>query len=257
MNRAFFMACAAAAGIAGAAAADVTIDFDVLTNGTVVSDQYRALGVVFGGNWVVNGPGPLTNAVGGDNSVSIFDPVDTSNNYLVTIDFVIPGTSTPASTPLIAFTATDANVNDTNFFMRAYNTDGFEIGDAGRLVEADGTYNPAVDTELMYTAPVGQSIAHVEISVSALSGARVVEGDNFRFGNLIVPPCGEADVGIAGGAPGHDHRLDNNDFIAFIDLFFAQDPSADRGSAGGLPGSDGAFNNNDFIVFITQFFTGC
>ncbi|HYD02554.1 MAG TPA: hypothetical protein VEB22_15110 [Phycisphaerales bacterium] len=29
------------------------------------------------------------------------------------------------------------------------------------------------------------------------------------------------------------------------------------GSAGGLRGCDGAPNNNDFIVFIDQFFAGC
>ncbi|MFT3686059.1 MAG: GC-type dockerin domain-anchored protein [Phycisphaerales bacterium] len=65
-----------------------------------------------------------------------------------------------------------------------------------------------------------------------------------------------ADIGGAGGLLGPDGRLDNNDFIAFIDLFFHQSVLADIGGAGGLPGSDGAWNNNDFIVFITWFFSG-
>jgi hypothetical protein len=73
----------------------------------------------------------------------------------------------------------------------------------------------------------------------------------------VTPPVCAADLGSAGGVHGHDSQLNNNDFIAFIDLFFAQDPAADLGSAGGLPGSDGAFDNNDFIAFISLFFAGC
>ncbi len=66
--------------------------------------------------------------------------------------------------------------------------------------------------------------------------------------------CSPADVGIQGGGPGHDRLLNNNDFIAFIDLFFANDPAADLGSQGGVQGADGQWNNNDFIVFIDYFF---
>ena len=259
MTKAFSYACAAAVaiGVACAARADVTIGFDNLTGGTVVSDQYRGLGVVFGGHWEVLGPSPFTNPVAGDNSVAIYNPDDLMANYTVVIDFVIPGTSTPAATRFFAFTPTDASVSDTQIFMRAYNPEGFEIGFAEKLVAADGVYNPAVDNEIMFTAPEGESIAHMEVSVAAVAGNRVVEGDSFRCGNLIVPPCGAADVGIAGGEFGSDHVLDNNDFIAFINLFFERDPLADRGASGGFPGTDGQFDNNDFIVFINQFFGGC
>ena len=86
-------------------------------------------------------------------------------------------------------------------------------------------------------------------------------------GNAVTTPCnvtiaftcGPADVGAAGGVytPCGDGLLDNNDFIAFIDLFFAASPIADRGSAGGFPGTDNSWDNNDFIVFINQFFEGC
>jgi hypothetical protein len=69
--------------------------------------------------------------------------------------------------------------------------------------------------------------------------------------------CGPADVGSAGGAPGADGLLNNNDFIAFITFFFNNDPHADVGMAGGVVGSDGLYNNNDFIAFITLFFNGC
>jgi hypothetical protein len=66
--------------------------------------------------------------------------------------------------------------------------------------------------------------------------------------------CSPADVGMAGGVAGHDRLLNNNDFIAFITLFFNQDPQADLGVAGGAPGHDNAWNNNDFIAFISYFF---
>jgi hypothetical protein len=65
------------------------------------------------------------------------------------------------------------------------------------------------------------------------------------------------DLGGQGGVLGADGVLNNNDFIVFIDLFFAHDPLADFGSQGGVPGADGEFNNNDFIVFIDAFFAAC
>ena len=71
-----------------------------------------------------------------------------------------------------------------------------------------------------------------------------------------TPAC-PADFGAAGGLYGQDSTLDNNDFIAFINLFFDQHPLADVGEAGGLTGQDGALDNNDFIAFINLFFNGC
>jgi hypothetical protein len=71
-----------------------------------------------------------------------------------------------------------------------------------------------------------------------------------------LPPC-PADIAGEGAAPGGDNILDNNDFVYFIQLFFANDPAADIGSQGADAMPDGAWDNNDFIVFIQQFFTGC
>jgi hypothetical protein len=72
-----------------------------------------------------------------------------------------------------------------------------------------------------------------------------------------APACGPADLAGQGGIAGADGMLDNNDFIVFIDYFFAHSPIADRGSTGGVPGADGHWDNNDFVVFIDQFFGGC
>ncbi len=78
--------------------------------------------------------------------------------------------------------------------------------------------------------------------------------------NLSTPPvvaCGPADVGGTGASAGFDGLLNNNDFIVYIDRFFAGNASADIGTTGGVPGADGQFDNNDFIVFIDWFFAGC
>jgi hypothetical protein len=96
---------------------------------------------------------------------------------------------------------------------------------------------------------------HVVYSVQLTTGAgpvRVVLADD-----LPVLACGAADLGAQGGVPGADGRLDNNDFIAFIDLFFGHDAAADFGGQGGVAAPDGHLDNNDFIVFIDRFFGGC
>ncbi|MFT3684434.1 MAG: GC-type dockerin domain-anchored protein [Phycisphaerales bacterium] len=69
-------------------------------------------------------------------------------------------------------------------------------------------------------------------------------------------PC-PGDFGAAGGITAQDNRYDNNDFIAFINLFFNHNLLADIGRAGGVPGSDGSLDNNDFIEFINRFFVPC
>jgi hypothetical protein len=77
------------------------------------------------------------------------------------------------------------------------------------------------------------------------------------FATALEPVGCAADIGTTGGVPGHDGQLNNNDFVVFIDYFFAQNPLADVGGTGGVPGADGQWNNNDFVVFIDQFFAGC
>ncbi|HYD00052.1 MAG TPA: GC-type dockerin domain-anchored protein [Phycisphaerales bacterium] len=91
------------------------------------------------------------------------------------------------------------------------------------------------------------------------------EGENFGSASYTVTltgvchstgggGCGPADLGATGGVPGADSHLDNNDFVVFIDFFFAHNPLADQGSTGGVAGADGAYDNNDFVVFIDNFF---
>lgn len=74
---------------------------------------------------------------------------------------------------------------------------------------------------------------------------------------LTIQTCCPADIGMQGGAEGSDGRLDNNDFIAFVNMFFNNDVRADIGSTGGVSSGDGNLDNNDFIVFIDRFFAPC
>lgn len=74
---------------------------------------------------------------------------------------------------------------------------------------------------------------------------------------LSTPACRSADIGAEGGAEGIDGRLDNNDFIVYINWFFEQDYRADIGTPGGAEGADADFDNNDLVVFINRFFSGC
>lgn len=65
-----------------------------------------------------------------------------------------------------------------------------------------------------------------------------------------------ADIAGEGGSLGADGVYDNNDFVVFIQQFFANDPRADIGTQGGVWGADFVLDNNDFIVFIGAFFEG-
>jgi hypothetical protein len=73
----------------------------------------------------------------------------------------------------------------------------------------------------------------------------------------VIEACGPADIGGPGASETPDRRLDNNDFVVFVRLFFDLDARADRGSAGAFPQADGQFDANDLIVYIQQFFEGC
>ncbi|HZW06226.1 MAG TPA: GC-type dockerin domain-anchored protein [Phycisphaerales bacterium] len=95
-----------------------------------------------------------------------------------------------------------------------------------------------LDTGLAFRALVTNPCSTVESAVAAM-------------------PVDPADLGVTGGVPGRDGTYDNNDFVVFIDYFFAQNPRADLGSTGGVFGPDGAFDNNDFVSFINEFFGGC
>jgi hypothetical protein len=113
------------------------------------------------------------------------------------------------------------------------------------------------------------TLANPSAATPELTLSGVQPGDAASYQCVVTNACGSvtsssapllvdpADLGIQGGLPGRDGVHDNNDFIVFINYFFAMDARADLGRQGGLFGPDGLFNNNDFIVFIDQFFAAC
>lgn len=113
-------------------------------------------------------------------------------------------------------------------------------------------------TQVTLTAPSAQIRSVVVTPTDGSGGFRYIDWalDDIT---LVAPvqACGSADVGSTGAIDGADGQLNNNDFIVYIDRFFASDARADVGATGGVPGVDGAFNNNDFVVFIDRFFAGC
>jgi hypothetical protein len=116
---------------------------------------------------------------------------------------------------------------------------------AGTYYVAAGSYNKNFNANF--------NVTHTASGIT--TGAAGTLLINFRS-NLPVPPsqCSPADVGVQGGVEGHDNHLDNNDFIVFINYFFAHDARADLGSQGGVHAPDNAWDNNDFVVFIDYFF---
>ncbi|MDP1662013.1 MAG: agmatine deiminase family protein [Phycisphaerales bacterium] len=97
---------------------------------------------------------------------------------------------------------------------------------------------------------------NARLRISATDGLGNTGSDTSPAFTINGTPC-TADVGAQGGITGPDGRLDNNDFIAFVDLYFAGDVRADLGRQGGLPGGDGSHDNNDFVVFVNAYFTPC
>ena len=126
-------------------------------------------------------------------------------------------------------------------------------------LDGDGRVDPdlylnIMDNKMMFA---DDGYLYFANRLKALPTGTVDAGGATNRASLMRVAACPGDLGKAGGLTGADGALDNNDFIAFIGLFFDADARADRGVAGGLPGSDGVHDNNDFIAFINQFFDGC
>ncbi|HZW06156.1 MAG TPA: GC-type dockerin domain-anchored protein [Phycisphaerales bacterium] len=164
------------------------------------------------------------------------------------------------STVPITWAATDASPPDgAPGFVRSISLQAST--DNGRTWSFIARDLPGTSTSYNWTLPSTDGIGDVLLKVVAIDrtfqDASSVRPISITAGRFHPPAACPADLGTAGGAPGQDGRLDNNDFVVFIDHFFSADPRADFGSQGGQPGGDGVFDNNDFVVFIDRFFTGC
>jgi lysophospholipase L1-like esterase len=119
-----------------------------------------------------------------------------------------------------------------------------------RLLEQRGwTYSgfrPFAPDRVHYS-PLGANLK-AQLEVDTLFGV---------FADQRGMPC-LADIGGQGGTTLPDGVLDNNDFAAFVVLFFdGSKLLADLGAQGGVIAPDGRLDNNDFAAFISLFFAGC
>ena len=149
--------------------------------------------------------------------------------------------------------------------------DGFESGTGIITADPRFTSSAAGDYTLLAVSPAIDAGSNAELGGDTLDlerrSRRIDDPRKADIGTGPAPVvdigCFErpylcpADMGGPGGLPGADGRLDNNDFVVFIDRFFSHTPEADMGSTGGTPGADGLFDNNDFVVFVEAFFTVC
>jgi len=109
--------------------------------------------------------------------------------------------------------------------------------DAGTWVNLSDGADPVLGTISGATAPtVHVSYSHGTGGSMRCMVSNACGGMSSNSATLSVSP---ADVGQQGGVPGTDGLYDNNDFVVFIGLFFAQDApptwAGRRAARGGRP----------------------
>lgn len=155
----------------------------------------------------------------------------------------------PLSSVVCATSTINLNVGASGVGTLTYQwkRNGVDVTNGGRI-------SGASTSNLVITSPQPSDLG----SYTVLVGNACAAGGTLSQAATISSNClSPADIGAEGGATGCDGLLDNNDFIIFINFFFAEDVRADLGIEGGATGSDGMLDNNDFIVFVNLFFAGC
>jgi hypothetical protein len=197
-------------------------------------------------------------------------PVDVSNAAGTYLDIDTESTVPAFDTMIGLYSGNGATVGNRLAFDDDDGSDNFSqlsfgqlgprpaFGDSSVRNGRDGSLNQGVYyVAVMPYASVAASTAFGTTNFNAVNTDTTAHNVTLNLRYNFPLGCGPADVGQQGGLVGADGVLDNNDFIAFINMFFAQDPGADLGIQGGLPGQDGHWDNNDFIAFISLFFAGC
>jgi hypothetical protein len=128
----------------------------------------------------------------------------------------------------------------------------------GRIWIPIGTYIDGVVKEMTSFDPDGDGPIPPRL---VLVGNLRVEGqypmlDIAMLGPTTPPsPCGRADMGGPGASFGPDGMLDQNDFVMFLQAWFANEPLADLGGPMSR-GEDGFFDGSDIVLFVEEFFEG-
>ena len=156
---------------------------NTIPNGTVISDQYLSLGVLFSGNfYTTNG-----DFISSPNSVVFYDPDNKFNNpYILNVEFFDPTSGIRSTTDYVEFTATDASHFDTQFQIIGYDAQDNQIGLVQTAVESTGVYDPTEDPAIFLAI---NGISRVELTGFLTSnGNFVIEGDNFVFNTPNAVP---------------------------------------------------------------------
>ena len=163
----------------GTPGALVTLNFDNLSPGDNLRNQYAPSGVIFTPS-VVNGTAivNLGDAVSPPNTIFFTGAwngsVYSQGNLIA--EFRDPISGAALTTDYVEFTPTDAGTV-TRFTMRAYDINGNLIGEAGEDVEDTGRYLASEDPAVSISVT---GIHRVELIVGPSSNPGI-EGDNFRF----------------------------------------------------------------------------
>jgi hypothetical protein len=165
---------------------------------TVLTNQFANLGVVFGepgisaGVAVVNFPGSFApssgvNVVEGLDAAGVITNAASADIYF---SFVEPGTSTPATTDLVAFTLGDAGGDLDSFILHAFDLNGTEIltqaqGNTSRFAVtllAPGIHKVHVE---FLSDPAGYGLDDLEFNTPT-SSFIPEPGSLFIFGGLLA-----------------------------------------------------------------------
>jgi len=84
-------------------AVEINIDFEDISAGTVLTDEYSLLGIQFSGATVFN-PSMISNPPAGNSSNFILPSSGYNNNGYFTMQFIDPNTLSPISTPYVTLT---------------------------------------------------------------------------------------------------------------------------------------------------------
>ncbi|HZW06715.1 MAG TPA: PA14 domain-containing protein, partial [Phycisphaerales bacterium] len=151
------------------------------------------------------------------------------------------------------------------FYLESDDASRLTLGSSSVVVNHDGAH-PMTEASGQIALLAGLHTFKVEYANGSAPSGLIARWQGPGIAKAVIPAanlvrlpvqCNQADVGSTGGVNGPDGTLDNNDFVVFINYFFAHNPLADLGVTGGVPGSDGSWDNNDFVAFIDYFFSPC
>jgi hypothetical protein len=181
-NRKYFFYGAIALSLVSLPASATTINFDSISNDTVLTNQFAGQGVTFSNAEVTSDFGPLTG--------------QSSPNYVATVGL---GTKPQPSSPIEAF----FSVAVTSVTLR-----GLDVGDNGFLLRAFDASGTLLDSQQVFGTGFGSG-QFFDLTVTGAGIARVdfsqvqnVDGDGMVFDNLSFNAAAVPGPIAGAGLPG-------------------------------------------------------